>query len=61
MAPLEDWFLTPPERGNNLWREHLGDAGTDEELLDPRAGFDRWRRAAEALDAWHRGGRTGPR
>jgi phosphatidylserine/phosphatidylglycerophosphate/cardiolipin synthase-like enzyme len=44
-----------------LWREHLGDDVTDEELLDPRAGFDRWRRTAEALDDWNRRGRSGER
>jgi phosphatidylserine/phosphatidylglycerophosphate/cardiolipin synthase-like enzyme len=44
-----------------LWREHLGPDITDEELLDLRAGFDAWRRMADALDAWHAGGRHGPR
>jgi phosphatidylserine/phosphatidylglycerophosphate/cardiolipin synthase-like enzyme len=44
-----------------LWREHLGDKVTDEELLDPQAGFDRWKRSAAALDAWNRGGRSGER
>ena len=43
-----------------LWREHLG-ADDDDGLLDPIEGFDRWRRAAAALDAWHEGGGRGPR
>jgi phosphatidylserine/phosphatidylglycerophosphate/cardiolipin synthase-like enzyme len=43
-----------------LWREDL--ATTDDDgLLDPIEGFERWRSAAEALDAWHAGGSTGPR
>src|SRR2546423_10150500 len=44
-----------------LWREHLGGEPLVEELLDPVAGFDRWRRSAEALDGWNRGGRRGDR
>jgi phosphatidylserine/phosphatidylglycerophosphate/cardiolipin synthase-like enzyme len=44
-----------------LWREHLGTDVTEAELLDPRAGFEAWRRVADALDAWHAGGQTGPR
>jgi phosphatidylserine/phosphatidylglycerophosphate/cardiolipin synthase-like enzyme len=43
-----------------LWREHLGTEG-DDELVDPDAGFAAWRAAAETLDAWHEGGRQGPR
>jgi phosphatidylserine/phosphatidylglycerophosphate/cardiolipin synthase-like enzyme len=43
-----------------LWREHLG-TGADDGLLDPIDGFERWRRTAAALDAWHDGGRTGER
>ena len=43
-----------------LWREHLGVDG-DEGLVDPGAGFDRLRAAADTLDAWHRDGRRGPR
>jgi len=31
-----------------LWREHLGPDVKDEELLDLRAGFDAWRRMADA-------------
>jgi phosphatidylserine/phosphatidylglycerophosphate/cardiolipin synthase-like enzyme len=42
-----------------LWHEHSGiDAG---ELVDPIAGFDALAQAAAALDAWHGGGRRGPR
>jgi phosphatidylserine/phosphatidylglycerophosphate/cardiolipin synthase-like enzyme len=45
-----------------LWREHLGRAaGDDADLLDPVKGFEAWRAAADALDAWHRSGRRGPR
>jgi phosphatidylserine/phosphatidylglycerophosphate/cardiolipin synthase-like enzyme len=45
-----------------LWREHLGRApGDDSDLLDPERGFQAWREQAAALEAWHRGGRTGPR
>ena len=42
-----------------LWREHLG--ADDDGLLDPIEGFERWRRVAAVLDAWHEGGRRGPR
>jgi phosphatidylserine/phosphatidylglycerophosphate/cardiolipin synthase-like enzyme len=42
-----------------LWREHL--EADEQDLLDPVAGFDRWRRTAAAVDAWHAGGRRGPR
>jgi len=44
-----------------LWREHLGPDVPDETLVDPRAGFDAWQRSADALELWHRDGRTGPR
>jgi phosphatidylserine/phosphatidylglycerophosphate/cardiolipin synthase-like enzyme len=44
-----------------LWREHLGPSAPEEELLDPWTGFEVWRRAADALDGWHAGGRRGPR
>jgi phosphatidylserine/phosphatidylglycerophosphate/cardiolipin synthase-like enzyme len=44
----------------DLWHEHLG-TRTDDGLVDPDAGFDAWRRAAETLDAWHEGDRRGPR
>jgi phosphatidylserine/phosphatidylglycerophosphate/cardiolipin synthase-like enzyme len=43
-----------------LSREHLC-AEKDEGLLDPIETFERWRAAARALDAWHEGGRRGPR
>jgi phosphatidylserine/phosphatidylglycerophosphate/cardiolipin synthase-like enzyme len=45
----------------SLWREHLGPGVPAEELIDPVTGFEAWRRAAEALDAWHARGRHGPR
>jgi phosphatidylserine/phosphatidylglycerophosphate/cardiolipin synthase-like enzyme len=43
-----------------LWMEHLGHDAPDAELLDPRRGFEAWRRVALARDAWHDGGRQGP-
>jgi phosphatidylserine/phosphatidylglycerophosphate/cardiolipin synthase-like enzyme len=45
-----------------LWREHLGRAaGDDGDLVDPDKGFHAWREQAATLEAWHRGGRAGPR
>jgi len=45
-----------------LWREHLGPAaGAEEQLLDPVGGFEAWRATAARLEAWHDGGRRGPR
>jgi phosphatidylserine/phosphatidylglycerophosphate/cardiolipin synthase-like enzyme len=45
-----------------LWREHLGrEPGDDGDLLDPVRGFDAWREAAAALDAWHRERAAGTR
>ena len=45
-----------------LWREHLGRSdGDDADLVDPASGFEAWRSTASALDAWHDGGRRGPR
>ncbi|MCK9932609.1 phospholipase D-like domain-containing protein [Frankia sp. Mgl5] len=44
-----------------LWREHLDWDGDDDELIDPEAGFKAFRRRADELDAWHRGGQAGPR
>jgi phosphatidylserine/phosphatidylglycerophosphate/cardiolipin synthase-like enzyme len=43
-----------------LTREHLF-AEADDGLLDPTETFERWRAAARGLDAWHAGGRRGPR
>jgi len=43
-----------------LFREHLGDVD-DADVLDPVRAFEAWRRRAEALDAWHEGGRRGAR
>ena len=51
----------PRELRLRLWREHLGPEIPEEDLLDPQAGFEAWRRTAAALDAWHREGRVGPR
>jgi phosphatidylserine/phosphatidylglycerophosphate/cardiolipin synthase-like enzyme len=53
--------VLPRELRLALWREHLGPQVTDHELLDPRAGFEAWRRMAGDLDAWHAGGRRGAR
>ena len=45
----------PRELRLRLWREHLGRrAGEDQDLVDLDEGFDAWRRAAAALDAWNR-------
>jgi phosphatidylserine/phosphatidylglycerophosphate/cardiolipin synthase-like enzyme len=46
-----------------LWREHLGrtEATGVDDLLDPVTAFAAFRRTAEALDAWHDGGRVGER
>jgi phosphatidylserine/phosphatidylglycerophosphate/cardiolipin synthase-like enzyme len=45
-----------------LWREHLGrDEDDVADLLEPGSAFEAWRAAAGALDAWHEGGRHGPR
>ncbi len=43
-----------------LWREHL-DRDDDAGLLDPDEAAETLRRSADALDAWHDGGRVGPR
>jgi phosphatidylserine/phosphatidylglycerophosphate/cardiolipin synthase-like enzyme len=43
-----------------LWREHLGVDAIDD-LLDPIAASEAFRATAERLEAWHRGGETGPR
>ncbi len=51
----------PRELRLKLWREHLGTHVPVEDLLDPFRAFETWRRSAEALDAWHARGRTGPR
>jgi phosphatidylserine/phosphatidylglycerophosphate/cardiolipin synthase-like enzyme len=51
----------PRELRLGLWREHLGTDSPEEEMLDPRSGFELWRRAARALDGWHEAGRSGPR
>ena len=53
--------VLPRELRCRLWREHLGPDVSEDELLDPLAGFEAWRRISRALDAWHAGGRTGPR
>ena len=42
-----------------LSREHLG--GADTELDSACGAFEAFRRAAASLDAWHAGGRRGPR
>ena len=44
-------------------REHLdlGDGADDQLLLDPNRAAQTVRHRAEELDAWHTGGRRGPR
>ncbi|WP_219419827.1 phospholipase D family protein [Pseudonocardia nigra] len=45
-----------------LMREHLDRApGDDADLVDPGSAVRAMDAAADALDAWHRGGRVGPR
>jgi phosphatidylserine/phosphatidylglycerophosphate/cardiolipin synthase-like enzyme len=47
-----------------LAREHLdlpADGSRDEDVLDPARFIDTITARAKALDAWHQGGRTGPR
>lgn len=45
-----------------LLREHLDRApGDDTDLVDPDAAVNAMTAAADALDTWHRTGRTGPR
>jgi phosphatidylserine/phosphatidylglycerophosphate/cardiolipin synthase-like enzyme len=53
--------VLPRELRLALWREHLGPGVREEELLDPKSGFEAWRLAAERLDRWHDGGRRGSR
>ncbi|WP_456820543.1 phospholipase D family protein [Cellulomonas sp. URHB0016] len=43
-----------------LWREHL-DRDDDAGLIDPGEAVEAMRSSAAALDAWHDGGRSGPR
>jgi phosphatidylserine/phosphatidylglycerophosphate/cardiolipin synthase-like enzyme len=46
----------------DLMREHLGrGSGDDADLLHPDSAAEVLRRAAVELDAWHAGGRRGPR
>jgi len=52
--------VMPRETRLRLWREHLG-RSDDADLIDPVSGFEAWRAAATALEAWHEGGRQGPR
>lgn len=44
-----------------MWAEHLDRDVDDPALLDPAGALQLWRSAADALDAWHRAGRRGPR
>ena len=44
-----------------FYDEHLGLPQDAPELLDPEAAWGLWRATADALDAWHAGGRQGPR
>ncbi|GAA1891232.1 phospholipase D family protein [Lapillicoccus jejuensis] len=44
-----------------LWGEHLGRDADDPALLHPGDGLTLFQDAARALDAWHDGGRRGPR
>ena len=54
--------VLPHDTRLRLWREHLGrDDSDDSDLVDAASGFEAWRATAAALDAWHDGGRRGPR
>jgi phosphatidylserine/phosphatidylglycerophosphate/cardiolipin synthase-like enzyme len=54
--------VLPRDSRLRLWREHLGREDTDDaNLVDPVSGFEAWRKAAAALDDWHRRGGDGPR
>jgi phosphatidylserine/phosphatidylglycerophosphate/cardiolipin synthase-like enzyme len=54
--------VLPRETRLRLWCEHLGRREEDvADLLEPVSAFEAWRAAAGALDAWHDGGRQGPR
>jgi phosphatidylserine/phosphatidylglycerophosphate/cardiolipin synthase-like enzyme len=45
-----------------LWHEHLDrDSDSDEGLLSPADAFDVMAASAQALQAWHDGGKVGPR
>jgi phosphatidylserine/phosphatidylglycerophosphate/cardiolipin synthase-like enzyme len=44
-----------------LWREHLDGDVADDDLIDPATAVAAFRRSAERLEAWHAGGRQGPR
>jgi phosphatidylserine/phosphatidylglycerophosphate/cardiolipin synthase-like enzyme len=44
-----------------LMAEHLERSTADEELVDPQRAFATMRTTADALQAWHDEGRTGPR
>ncbi|MGN6743840.1 MAG: phospholipase D-like domain-containing protein [Amnibacterium sp.] len=44
-----------------LWAEHLQLDPGEPRLIDGAAGLELWTQSAAALDAWHRGGGTGPR
>ena len=44
-----------------LWAEHLGLDPADPRLLDPGQAWELWLERSRALDAWHAGGRRGPR
>jgi phosphatidylserine/phosphatidylglycerophosphate/cardiolipin synthase-like enzyme len=46
---------------HELSREHLGADADLTELSDPAGSFEAFRRSAADLDAWHHGGRRGPR
>ncbi len=54
--------VLPRDTRLRLWREHLGRDDRDlADLLEPVSAFEAWRASAAALDAWHKGGRRGPR
>ena len=44
-----------------LWREHTDGDIPDDQLLDADSGITALRSSADRLEAWHDGGRRGPR
>jgi phosphatidylserine/phosphatidylglycerophosphate/cardiolipin synthase-like enzyme len=60
-APDGDSRRLAQELRLELWAEHLGRAVDDPGLRDVTDGLRIWGDAADALDAWHAAGETGPR
>lgn len=64
VGPNDDARMLAREFRLDVWAEHLGLTGDDRAdpaLNDPVEGFERWRRCADELDAWHASGERGAR